>query len=376
MWLAWLGNVLLGRGYLDARGTVVGTDYLQFYTAGLTLRLGQSARLYDIPYQSALQQQVIGPQLNSYYAYITPPFLALLYVPFAMLPYGVSLTLWSLLGLGLLWASLRWLDAPRQALLWTLTFFPVLTSFSFGQNSLLSLALLALTYALWHRRHALLAGLACSLLMYKPQLALGVGLLWLLEWRRDWRALLGLTLGSGALVALCFTAWPQASQAYVEFARAVLPNLPEWKQFPLWHLQTVRGFWRLLLPGRRMLADVLTLLLGTAGVWAFWRLWRRSRDRNALLYAAAAALTLWLTPHAMIYDWTILLVPAVLLWQAVPEKKTLWTDLYALLWLATLCSSTLSFAELRLWSVAVQISVPVLAYVFWRTYRALSIDSQ
>jgi len=371
MWVAWLGSLLLGRGNLDARGTVVGADYLQFYTAGLTLRMGQSARLYDIPYQSALQQLVIGPRLSSYYAFITPPFLALLFVPFALLPYGASFTLWSLLGLAMLCVSLHWLNAPRQALLWALAFYPVLASASFGQNSLLSLALLTLTYVLWRKQQMLLAGLVCSLLMYKPQLTLGVGLLWLLSWRQDWHALLGWILGSSALASLCFAGWPLASRAYVEFALHVLPDLPEWKQFPLWHLHTIRGFWRLLLPGHNLLADVLTLLLDAVGLWAFWQLSRRLRGQDALRYAAAVALTLWLTPHAMIYDWAILLIPAVLLWQAAPNKKGLWTGLYALLWLTTLCSSTLSYAELQRWHAAVQISVPALVYTFWRAYQIL-----
>jgi hypothetical protein len=55
LWLAWLGSIALGRGDLDLTGTVVGADYLQSYAAGYTRRLGQSARLYDMAFQSALQ---------------------------------------------------------------------------------------------------------------------------------------------------------------------------------------------------------------------------------------------------------------------------------------------------------------------------------
>jgi hypothetical protein len=50
LWLAWLASIALGCGDLDMTGTVVGTDYLQFYTAGYSLRLGQSARLYDMAF--------------------------------------------------------------------------------------------------------------------------------------------------------------------------------------------------------------------------------------------------------------------------------------------------------------------------------------
>ena len=62
----------------------------------------------------------------------------------------------------------------------------------------MSLALLSLTYALWRDGKLWAAGLVCSLLLYKPQLILGVGVLWFLEWflaRRGWQSLAGLAAG-------------------------------------------------------------------------------------------------------------------------------------------------------------------------------------
>ncbi len=367
LWLTWLASIALGRGDLDVTGTVVGTDYLQFYSAGYTLRLDQSARLYDMAFQSALQQRLIGPALRSYYAFINPPFLAAEFAPLSALSYRLSFAVWSALGLAGLWLGLRWLDAdnPWVALGWALTWFPIFTSISYGQNGLLSLALCCLTYRLWRRRRLWAAGLTCSALMYKPQLVFGVALLWLLEWRRDWRALAGLAAGSVALAALCFGCWPDASRAYVKLALTVLPDLPAWKQFPLWHLHTVRGFWRLLLPGRSGWADALTALFSLAGVLVFLRLWRRLRLQAALLFAAAIALTLWLTPHAMIYDWSLLLIPAVLLWQQLPGLRERWQLLFAAVWLATLVGSSLTAMQLRALPVAVQVSVPVLGVALY-----------
>ena len=160
LWGAWLASILLGRGPLDLAGHVVGTDFLEFYTAGYTLRLGESGRLYDIAYQSQLQQSLIGPALKDYYAFITPPFLAWLYRPLAGLPYSLGFAVWSLFGLLCLWAALRWLGAPGwRPLIWSLTFFPVFASVSYGQNSLLSLALLSLTYRLWRARSPLGRGI-------------------------------------------------------------------------------------------------------------------------------------------------------------------------------------------------------------------------
>ena len=371
LWSAWLLSLLLGPGLVDLAGQPVGTDFLQFYAAGRTLARGESARLYDMAYQLELERDIIGPALTSYHAFITPPFLAWLFVPFAALPYPLSFTVWSLLGLAALWASLRLLGAtaPRRAWLWALTFFPVFAVISYGQNALLSLLLLSATYRLWREERPFAAGLVCSLTLYKPQLCLGLALLWLLRWRRDWRALLGLGLGGGALAALCFLFLPEASWAYVDFARTVLPDLPTWQEFPLWHLHTVRGFWRLLLPAWPLLGDGLTLIAAAIGVGGFVRWERRFRPQPALTFAAAVVLTLWLTPHAMIYDWALLLAPALLLWETWPQVQDRWRAVFALVWIAAFFSGPLTVAQLRVLPVAVQVSVPLLAYALARVYR-------
>ena len=212
-------------GKMDLFGHVVGTDYLEFYTAGYTLRVGDSARLYDLAYQSSLQQQIVGPALRDVYAFITPPFLAWLFVPFSALSYLLSFALWSVFSLAALGAALRLLDTRgwRRTLGWSLTWFPVFAALSYGQNSLLSLFLLSLTYWFWRRRWPWCAGLVCSLLMYKPQLVIGVALLWLLEWRKDTKALLGLALGSLGLAILTLWTLPAAGRAYLAFSGSVLP---------------------------------------------------------------------------------------------------------------------------------------------------------
>ncbi len=53
LWLAWLLSLLFGPGLLDLAGQPVGTDYLQFYAAGATVRTGQASHLYDTAYQAA-----------------------------------------------------------------------------------------------------------------------------------------------------------------------------------------------------------------------------------------------------------------------------------------------------------------------------------
>jgi hypothetical protein len=375
LWFAWLISQLLGPGNMDLAGHVVGTDYLQFYASGLTLRQGHNAELYNFTYQSQLEGVIAGPDQTSY-QFLTPPFLAWLFVPFSFLPYTRSFFAWSLIGFFFLWASIKLIaaDQPIKSFLWSLTWFPIFATISFGQNSLLSLFIFSLTYWLWKKDKLLLAGLASSLLLYKPQMVLGLGLLWLLEWRRGWKCLLGLVSGGAVLAGLCFWLLPEASRAYINLARNYLPGLIYQDQFPIWHLHSLRGFWIMLFPGNRWLSEGLSLLLSLAGIVIYILYWQKNRANKSLIFAGAICLTIWITPHAMIYDWSILIIPAIIFWQAFPHLKPLLKTLYALIWVATFLSTPLTLAQLNILPVAIQISVPILFLVYLTLYRSTRLN--
>lgn len=371
LWGAWLLSTLLGPGNLDLAQQVVGTDYLQFYAAGVTLKEGHSLELYNFNYQSKLEQSIAGPGLISFHAFLTPPFLAWLYVPFTYLSYTWSFVAWSLLGLLLIWFSIKLLafDHPFKGFLWVLTWFPIFATISFGQNSILSLLFFSLTYWLWRKEKYLEAGLAGSLLLFKPQMALGIGLLWLLEWRTSWKSLLGIIIGGSVLTGVCFWLLPDASLAYIGVVRDFLPKMIYQDQFPLWHMHSLRGFWVLLFPGNTWLVEVLSLLLSAAGIIAFVYFWRSQKTNNRLLYAGAICLTIWITPHAMIYDWSILLIPAIIFWQEFPDMKPFFKSVFALIWLATFLSGPLTYLQLKVLPVAVQISIPVLFFTLLQVIK-------
>jgi hypothetical protein len=363
LWLTWLVSLPLGPGWLDLAGHPLGTDYLQFHTAGLTMRLGESARLYDFEYQRQLQQGVIGPQLQDFYAYLNPPHLAWLFAPLSALAYPASYVGWVLISLLLLWGAIS-LSAgeksdKRKIFGWGLTFFPVIASITFGQNGLQSLAVLALTYFLWMRNRPLAAGLASSLLLFKPQLLIGLGLLWLLEGRQGWKALAGLVAGGVVTVVVSIGFMPKATADYLAMARSILPGITAWEGFPLWHSQTWRAFWLLLLPGQIQLSEILALALSVLGVAGFLIFKRQTRQKE-ILFCAAILLTLWVAPHAMIYDWAILLLPALILWQSAPELRSLWRASFAVLWTASFVAGPFVILQKLVLPVALQVSLPAL----------------
>ena len=371
LWFAWLISSVLGSGNMDLAGQVVGTDYLQFYAAGVSLRQGQSANLYNFAYQAQLEQSIAGSGLTSFHAFITLPFLAWLFVPLSHLPYIWSFIVWSGFSILFLWVSIRLLsiERPFKSFLWSLTWFPIFAAVSFGQNSLLSLLIFCLAYGLWRKDKRLAAGLVSSLLLFKPQMVLGLGLLWLLDWRKSWKSLLGLTLGGMFFIGVSFWLLPDASRSYIDLARNFLPGMIYQDQFPLWHLDSLRGFWILLFPGQVWLAESLSIILSIAGIVAYIFFWRTNRNNQDLLFAGAICLTIWISPHAMIYDWSILLIPAILLWQARPGLQHFWKPLFALIWITTFITAPLTLGQLKILPFAIQISIPILFWVYLIIYK-------
>ena len=369
LWFAWLISLFFGSGNVDLAGQVIGTDYLMFYTAGSTLADGAQVELYDFAAQEARQLAIIGPELKDFFAYINLPFLAWIYVPFASIPYVWSFIVWSLSGVFLLWVSLKLLGNAAVLPL-ALTFVPVFSNVSFGQNAFVSLTLLAIVYALWTSDKRWAAGFVLAMLLYKPQLVLGVGFLWVLNWRKDWQALGGFTAGALLIVGLMAGVMPDAASAYFVFSQETLPNLAELEQFPIWHMHHPRGFLQLLLPATA--ADILWIGFSLVGVWFFWRSYQQVEwdvEQQPFWFAAAVLLTLWTTPHAMIYDWSLLLIPAILLWQVRPEWHQLLRRIFIWGWLAYMFSGPLTAGQLAILPVAVQISVIFYAWALWSLYQ-------
>ncbi len=374
VWAAWLGSVARGSHLVDPFGQVIGADYLEFYAAGQVVRTGESVRLYDVEFMTGVEQQIVGPGLKRYYAFLTPPFLAWLFVPLSCIPYLWSYIAWTSAGLMALWASLALLGLNRRgaAFTWALTFFPVFACVSYGQNSFLSLLILSTSYWCWQKGFAGWSGLAASLLAFKPQLSAGLVLLWLVRWRKDWQDLAGFLLGVAALVCASYWLLPEASRAYLELATTVFGGLPRWLEFPLWNLHTIRGFWWLLLPGHSHVADGLWLVVSALIAVEFVRLCWRFEGNRPVLFAAAIVITVLVTPHALIYDWTLLVIPTTLLWLHAPDRRDDWVPIFAIVWLATYVSGPLTLFQLKHLPAAFQLSVAVLLASAVAAVRILS----
>jgi alpha-1,2-mannosyltransferase len=369
VWIVWLVSLALGGWYRDADGQLVGADHLAVYSAAHLIRAGQPAALYDHEFLAPYQDLLVGWDYPGLEAFRNPPFYALLYVPTAGLSYYISYVLWTVIGFALLVGAILLLrpTQPLRVLSWALVFYPVFATVSFGQNTFLSLIVFAGVYRLLEADRYLIAGLVAGLLWFKPQLLIGFMIWWAVSPARYWRCWLGIGLTGLALAGLSWLVLPEASAAFVHSLRENVGYGGE----GLWNKHSPRAFFQLLLPGAPLLAWVLTASVWMLSIAAVAWLARRSGSSVATMFPVAVFLSLWVTPHALIYEWALLVVAGVILWERWPGSRDVWLGLFAFAWLALTISTPLTSIQLRYSPFAVQLSIPVMGVVGGLTLREL-----
>ena len=177
-----VGALLVIRAIADAVYVYVPqyrfrNDFRLLYGAVLTTFHGGYSHLYD-PLAQKAAVEGLGP--GFYWSlFLNPPPLVWIATPFAALPFSVAIVLWSILLLAS--AGLTWyLAAPGAGmakaglgLLW-LGVVPVSFGIGVGQSVVLVAAAVATAWWLAEHDHPVWAGLALSLIVFKPQLALFV----------------------------------------------------------------------------------------------------------------------------------------------------------------------------------------------------------
>jgi len=376
-WIVWCGSIAYGcwreNRPVDAEGTPICVDHLAFYSAARLIREGRPAEMYHYDFLSKYQGELLGWDWGRLLGYRNPPFYALLYLPTAGLPFVASTLIWAAIGVAIMVLGIGWLrpERPARALLWSLTFYPVFAAVSFGQNSLLSLGIFAGVYRLLVSERKFAAGLVAGLLWFKPQLLIGLFIWWMVAPRRYAGCWVGVAVSGAIFAAISWIALPEASWAFVD---SLLANLAYGGEAG-WNKQSPRAFWFLLLPdagsatiGLLTLASTLPFVASAA--WLGWR----TGAPVASMFPVAIFLSLWASPHTLIYEWALLVPAAVVLWERFPERRDAWLCLFVASWLALIASTPLTkalldYAESR---IVVQFSVPVMGAIGWIAIRILA----
>ncbi|HUR53659.1 MAG TPA: glycosyltransferase family 87 protein [Gemmataceae bacterium] len=368
LWCVWLGSLASGGWQRDHAGQLFAADHIAFYTAAQLIDHGHGAHIYDFAQVQEYQQQLTGGTWPHVMGYRNPPFYTLLYIPTSRLPLFTSALIWTVISLGAI-ALAVWLVGGRwRALAWAFTFYPLFAAVSFGQNTPLSMAVFAGVYRLLRSERQFAAGLVAGLLWYKPQLLIGVLVWWGLMPRTHLRCWFGLAVTGAVLAAVSWLAVPEASWAFVDSltANAAYGGHGRWNE------HSPRAFWELLLPGVPALTWPLTLACSLAGVAAAWRLVHRTVSPLDVMFPVAVFLALWASPHVLVYEWALLIPAAVVLWERFPDRRDTWLPLFALAWTVLAVSTPLAKWQIDRLPVAVQLSIPVMAFVGWRAARALT----
>lgn len=326
-----------------------GHDFLAFYTAGTLIRQGRQSELYDLDTVRAIEQQVAQQNAldlgTGFGPYWNPPLLARAFAPLAAMDYRTAWWTWFAINLSCAAAAAAILtrilrsaihsaqptpNAVPLSASWLIPLFlvtsmPFIMALGHGQNTCISLLLLTLIAAAWRSGNGLLAGIACGLLFYKPQLAAVVAGILIIS--MGWRAMTGLAISGAAVLVTTLITMPGMIGLYL----AKLPAIIRYMQVDhryMWDRHvTLKAFWRLLLQGyatgeMRPLATALWALsaaaiafgLTLAGVRIILASARRLPsipNADRLIAATIAAMPL-LMPFYFDYDLLLLAVAATL----------------------------------------------------------------
>jgi hypothetical protein len=269
-------------------------DFISFWAAAQLI----GGNPYDVAAHAAVEATA-GATPDGLLPFVHPPPFLLLIAPFGLVGYGLAFALWVAATGGLYWLAARRFAAFAHP--------AVAINGLLGQTAFLTSALFIGGFRALDRR-PLLAGAMLGCLVIKPQL--GVLLPVALVAGRQWRAVAGAALSSGALVlaALAAFGW----EAFAAFG-ATLAHLA---------MDLGRGAWAWNEPASTYaLARFLGASASAAAAvhWSVaalatvlcWRAWRQAARHKVATLAAA---TLLIPPYLFSYDHVLLVVPLHVLW--------------------------------------------------------------
>ena len=306
---------VLGSTGADTVSGRLGGDFPAFYAAGSIAADGDWADLYDPDRQLAEQARLFPESDDSFLYFAYPPHAAAAYRPFAAMDYRLAYALHSVAMAAAAVAAMALLRPMvpfvrrhfELVVTATLLFNPVLRAVTGGQNTALTLLAVAAVWRLVHDDEDVAAGLVVALLLYKPQVAVPLAGVLLLD--RRWRAVASTAVGGVAVWGLgallmgssWLTTWWSEVRAFAELDADVNGhNAISWL-----------GVAEHVLGAGSAAAYAVAAPLVVATVAAVSAVWLSPRFDLATRFAVTAAGVLLMSPHAMFYDAGLLTITAV-----------------------------------------------------------------
>jgi alpha-1,2-mannosyltransferase len=291
-----------------------GSDFSAFYAAGSTVRSGNGNHLYDYAEQAKAQEQFT--RVLSYrkipLLFPHPPFETALFAPLSFLHYRTAFVVWwainqmfLLLAFLILQKTLTHVSVLPVTLACLAVFFPLQHAFVLGQDSVLLMLVLCVSFFALMRDREFLAGAALAVGLIKPQLTLPIYLL--LAVRSSRKFTLGFLSSCVVLLALSF-----ALVGYGGVA-SFLPFLSQFSSMP----QEISGSYPSQMANIHGLLYRLgftssAAVLALSAVLLIASLVLTRKSPKPALMASAVAVALVVSYHAMEHDLTLLILPFII----------------------------------------------------------------
>jgi len=302
------------------------SDYVTYQTAGLIVLHGDGACLYTVECQAAAQHDLIGDEPSferGALPFNSPPWLAALAAPLALLPLHLAFGIFTVMSLVLLSVAawrLAWGGTATRAVatLLLLSAWPTVMGAIRGQSSLAVVGLLGLSAAATSLTLERRAGLLLGLSAFKPTLAP----LWLVRMVLDRRWVTLLTGGVTVAALIVVSALVVSPQPLLDYPSFLLGTAGDPNALGIHVEQMInwRGAaLRLGISGSPLavVGVALTLLLVAAAWW-----WPRGSARAAPLAAAAAFVATPLAiPHANQHEAILAALGVLIVVAALPELR-------------------------------------------------------
>jgi hypothetical protein len=320
--MAWNARRLIVQGY---------PDFTIFYTAGKMLRAGLGSQLYNMQAQIQTQQSFVSKERarQGSLPYNHPPFEAVVFVPFAHLPYIEAYLLWDSVNLLALFAAVALLRSKlplltsKPLLFWglvSLAFYPVFLALLQGQDVILLLFVFTLTFLCLRAKRDLAAGLCLGFGLFRFHLVLPM--LLILGWQKRRRVLLSfatVALGLG-LISIAAVGWKEALY-YPKFVWQVEGVIPRAASVDI----TLRGFGEAILQRRipEFWTTIFVVFTSTVLLSSLARQWKPvSRGWEFDLgFSLCLMVTILVSFHAFVHELSLLLLPLFLLANHLPAMK-------------------------------------------------------
>jgi hypothetical protein len=358
-------GVAVGRQFQAGRlaQTFAEVDFVYFYGLGRLFDKYPPEEVYDYELQKKVYIEVHPLQGGTYNPVPYPPFIGVLFRPFARMPYFSAYLLWLAISFGLYIAGIGLLTTsffPRDPVRASLVFCFALCFYPFINWALLSghLSTIGFFSMAWAFREEDLerpfrSGAALSICLYKPTLL--VLLLPMLIVTRRFRTLFGFAVG-GSTLALFATAvegvrvWPGYFKLLLAYGLGVggVASHP-FKQ--AWKYVDFDSFASLFPGGRtglgRMVLVGCVLWAAFSLIRAWWESNGARKPASTLVWATTITWTLVLNVYVPIYDSILVVISAIATAGVLKAVSGRYYRCFTVLWVLILGSSwiTVTVAE-------------------------------